>query len=206
MPASPTKRPMEDYVDKKTKVEAAVKRLLTSLDVDPKDPNFKETPRRVAAWLMEKFTSPMAVEATLAEYADKTFPSRHDNMIVQTGIRVYGLCPHHLLPIEYDVAIGYIPEDRVIGLSKLARTAELILGQVGIQEDRTDELARCLSQALRVEDIAVVAQARHDCMICRGVRMHTSETTTSAMLGKFRHDDNGTKSEFLALVYHKNGR
>jgi GTP cyclohydrolase I len=187
-------------MDKRTRVEAAVKRLLTSLDVDDSDVNYRETPRRVAAWLMEKFPNQEELYEQLDTLAAKTFPSDYDEMISQTGIRAYGLCPHHLLPVTYDVSLGYIPDGYTIGLSKLARTAVLILGQVGTQEDLTGELADRLVGILGVNDVAVVVHAQHLCMVCRGAMQQESITVTSTMYGKFTHDDNGTKSEFLRLA------
>lgn len=179
---------------------AAIVRLLTALEVDQKDPNYKETPRRVTEWLLEKFPSETEQVVKKGLLKKKAFPSYYSGLIAQVGIRVYGLCPHHFLPVEYTIAIGYLPGGTTIGLSKLARLAELELGIAVTQEDGTAALARSLANMVNVQDVAVVVKGIHNCMRVRGVKQQATFTETSEMLGKFRESSNGVKAEFLALV------
>lgn len=178
---------------------AAVVRLLTALGVDKNDDNYKGTPRRVTEWLLEKF--PVDDTAALKEITKAYFPTNYTGMIAQTGIEVYGLCPHHLKDVHYSVSIGYVPSGRAIGLSKLSRIAEFSLSRAGLQEDGTAKLAQTLSDVLDTDNIAVVAKAKHFCMVSRGVKQHSTDTTTSEMHGVFRRNDAEIKNEFLQLVY-----
>lgn len=190
--------------DRSKQVHAAVARLLTSLGVDWEHaPNYKETPRRMAAWLLEKFPDQENREVLRAQMARKVFPSSYDGIVAQSGIKVFGLCPHHLLPVVYDVSLGYLPHGYVIGLSKLTRLAELELGVAGTQEDVTMQLADSMIIMLRTNDVAVVVSGVHQCMAVRGVKQSFSRTTTSEMRGGFR--TGGLKEEFFRLVHNGNG-
>lgn len=188
-------------------VHAAVARLLTALGIDwERDANYRETPSRVTTWLLEKFPTELERETKRQLYAKKVFPSNYDGVITQTGIKVYGVCPHHLKDIVYDVSIGYVPYGAIIGLSKLARLAELELGVSGTQEDLTKKLAEVLCVVLHTEDVAVVVKGRHNCMVSRGVRQSASVTVTSEMYGKFRKNNADIKGEFLDLVHVNGGK
>ena len=188
-------------MDKQTRVEAAVKRLLTALDVDDHAPNFKETPKRYAEWISQHFTTDLEFKVALDLLSKASFPSTYSGLVMQTEVTSDGICPHHLLPVRYRVAIGYLPNGTAIGLSKLTRIARLCLSRAGIQEDLTAELASSLQTALKTEDVAVVVRGIHMCMICRGVRAVNSTTTTSSMLGRFIRDDKHAREEFLLLAY-----
>jgi GTP cyclohydrolase IA len=190
-------------VEKSTRVAAAVKRLLTALDIDIHDPNYRDTPKRYAEWLMTHFPSDAEFVDRLDDLSTATFPSDYNGLVVQTKIQADGLCPHHLLPVRYKVAVGYLPEDQAIGLSKLTRITQLCFTKAGLQEDLTELLAAALQAALNTKDVAVVVQGVHMCMSVRGVKAHEGETTTSAMTGKFMRNEGGIKEEFLLLI--KNG-
>lgn len=179
---------------------AAVVRLLTALEVDQKDDNFKETPRRVATWLLAKFPSVEDQEVQRGLLAKATFPSNYDGIVAETGIKTYGLCPHHFKDVTYNVSVGYLVSGRMLGLSKLARLVEVELGVAITQEDGTFNLALSLGKLTRTDDVAVVVSGAHSCMTNRGVRQHGAVTHTSEMRGKFRSDQGGIKSEFLSLI------
>lgn len=179
---------------------AAVVRLLTALGVSQRDDNFKETPRRVATWLLTKFPTYEEQEVQRGLLSKATFPSNYDGIVAETGIHVTGLCPHHFKDVTYDVSVGYLVHGRMLGLSKLARLAELELGIAITQEDGTLSLALSLSKLTRVDDVAVVVRGVHSCMTNRGVKQHSAVTSTSEMRGKFRSDQGGIKSEFLSLI------
>lgn len=188
--------------ERDVRVHAAVVRLLTALEIDQKNPNYKDTPRRITAWLLEKFPSEDQQSVMRGMLAKKVFPSEYDGIIAQTGIKVFGLCPHHFKDIEYQVSIGYLPDGFVIGLSKLARLAEIELGVAKTQEDATHSLAEALCVMLHTKDVAVVVKGKHNCMISRGVKQQLTMTTTSEMWGRFRLDQGGIKAEFLQLVHN----
>lgn len=192
---------MEEKRDKA--VHAAVARLLTALGVDwEHEPNYKDTPRRVTQWLTEKFPSETERTVTKAILAKKVFPSNYDGIVAQVGIKINGLCPHHLLPVVYTVAIGYIPAGHTIGLSKLARLADVELGIAVTQEDGTFNLANSLDLMVHSRDVAVVVRGVHNCMVVRGVKQQATYTTTSEMRGKFRINAGGIKEEFMMLVHN----
>lgn len=186
---------------KQTRIEAAVKRLLTSLDVDVKDENYRDTPKRYAEWIAEHFTSDAEFNASLQSLAKSKFPSKYNGLVAQTNIVANGICPHHLLPVKYKVAVGYLPTGMDIGLSKLTRITQLCLARAGLQEDLTQVLATSLQTALETEDVAVIVRGEHMCMVCRGVKAVDSETITSSMMGRFIRDDKHARSEFLLLTH-----
>lgn len=187
-------------------VRLAVADLLNALGVNLSDPNYVDTPDRYARWVLEHFPDrSSSIEDELRGLESKTFPTRYHGMVTQTGITVNGLCPHHLLPVTYDVAVGYIPKDKAIGLSKLARIAHSILSPAGLQEDGTVLIAEVFSLLLDVEDVAVVVRGVHSCMTVRGIREHDSETTTSEMRGVFLSNERQAKDEFLQIVYNRKG-
>lgn len=184
----------------RTTTEEVLVQLLMTLGADPDDPNFQGTPRRVAAWLRDHFITDEAFERNVEVLAKAVFPSDYDGMITQDHIIAYGLCPHHLMSVRYHVAVGYLPQRKVIGLSKLARVVNLCLARADLQEDLTVLLAKTLQQMLGTTDVAVVVKGKHSCMSVRGVKAHKSHTTTSEMRGHFQQDEGGCKSEFLRLI------
>lgn len=185
---------------RQNKVYRAVADLLDALDIDLRDPNFQETPRRLGEFLIEHFLLFDSVETTLEGLREAVFPSEYEGIITQTGIQTYGICPHHLQQIEYTVHIGYIPTGLTIGLSKLSRVAKLITQLPLLQEDSTTKLADCLAWLLQTENIAVVLEGKHGCMVGRGVFQRDTVTTTSEMRGFFKEDDRGAKQEFFQIV------
>lgn len=181
-------------------VRKAVEDLLVELGVDMDDENFRETPRRVAAYLMSHFTAHLEIEAELDKYAQAVFPSDYEGMVVVDNIRAYGICPHHLLPIIYTIHVGYIPTVDTIGISKLARLPKLLARLPTLQEDLTKLIADELSELLGTPHVAVAVEGVHMCMVCRGVQSDRSATSTSTVNGFFATNDNGAKDEFYNII------
>ena len=173
--------------------EQAAAALLTALGLDLSDENVAETPRRMAHALIE-MTSGDDFELT-------TFPNddHYDELVLVRGITVQSMCQHHMLPFIGVAHVGYLPGERIVGLSKLARMVELHARRPQTQERLTQHIADHLSTVLDPRGIGVVVQATHTCMGLRGARTPGAVTTTSALFGRLR-DDPRTRAEFLALT------
>ncbi len=174
-------------------VERAVGDLLQALGADVGAEGLRETPRRVADAYAE-LLSPPTFRAT-------TFPNEdgYEGLIVAQAIPFHSLCMHHLLPFRGLAHVGYLPGERIIGLSKLARVVELFARDLQIQERLTVQIANWLQTELRPAGVGVVLQAEHMCMSLRGVQQPGARTVTSALRGAIR-DDAETRQEFLALT------
>jgi GTP cyclohydrolase I len=173
--------------------ERAVRDLLVALGRDVREPGLRETPRRVAAAYAELLThEPVALT---------TFPNEagYDELVVVREIPFHSLCMHHLLPFHGVAHVAYLPGERIIGLSKLARVVELVARELQLQERLTMQVADCLQEHLRPKGVGVVLEAEHLCMSLRGVQKAGTRTTTSALMGLLR-DDARTRQEFLSLV------
>jgi GTP cyclohydrolase I len=173
--------------------ERAVADLLLALGQDVDDEHTAETPRRVAAALHE-LLSPRPFNLT-------TFPNDegYDELVVARDIPFHSLCQHHLLPFTGVAHVGYLPGERVVGLSKLARVVELFARRLQVQERLTKQVADCLQEHLQPKGVGVVVEAEHLCMSLRGVQARGSVTTTSALHGLLR-DDARSRAEFFALT------
>jgi GTP cyclohydrolase I len=174
-------------------VEAAVRALLVALGQDPDSGHLRETPRRVAAAYGEMLTA--------KEFEVTTFPNdeNYDQLIVARGIPFSSLCEHHLLPFRGVAHLGYIPGDRIVGISKLARVVEKFSRRLQVQERLTKQVADWLQQELSPKGVGVVFEAEHLCMSLRGVRAAGSLTVTSAVHGRMR-DEPSARAEFFALT------
>jgi GTP cyclohydrolase IA len=174
-------------------VRQAARGLLRALGADVDDESLSETPRRVADAYVELLT-PQPFRAT-------TFPNEdgYDELIVARAIPFHSLCMHHLLPFHGVAHIGYLPGERIIGLSKLGRVVELFARDLQIQERLTTQIARWLQRELEPKGVGVVLEAEHLCMSLRGVQKLGAKTVTSALHGAVR-DDGRTRQEFLALT------
>ena len=172
------------------KIEKGVRLILDGIGVDVNDRNYAGTPRRVARMYKEIFTPP--------RNNFRTFEEHHDNMVVLRGHRVFGMCPHHLLPVEMRVSLAYIPRKRVLGLSKLARAIEDHLHAPVLQEALTDNIAKSLQERIDPLGVAIVIVGVHGCMRFRGIKT-TADIITSAVTGVFRNTP-GAREEFLRLV------
>lgn len=169
---------------------AAVGELLTALGRDIRSPHLAETPRRVADALAEMLT-PRPFEAT-------TFPNDdgYEELVVVAGIPFDSLCEHHLLPFRGVAHVGYLPGDRLLGLSKFARIVEHFARDLQVQERLTRQIADCIGIELAPRGVGVVLEAEHLCMTLRGVQARGARTVTSSFAGLVR-DDERTRGEFL---------
>jgi GTP cyclohydrolase I len=172
--------------------EQAVADLLRALGRDPESSHLTETPRRVAAAYAEMLAGP--------HFDLTTFPNDegYDELVLATGIPVQSLCEHHLLPFSGVASIGYLPGDRILGLSKLARVLDLFARDLQVQERLTQQVADWLQEHLAPRGVGVVIEAEHQCMTLRGVRARGARTTTSALHGLLREDAR-SRQEFFDL-------
>ncbi len=173
--------------------ESAARDLLIALGVDVQSESMEKTPARMAAALAE-LLSPRPFQLT-------TFPNDggYDELIVARGIPVWSLCEHHMLPFIGTANIGYLPGERILGLSKLARVLEHFSRRPQVQERLTAQVSTWLSDQLGAAGVGVVIEAEHLCMTIRGVQAPGTTTVTSSLLGTLR-DDARTRAEFLALT------
>jgi GTP cyclohydrolase I len=190
-PASPSDAAARE-IDRAA-VQRAARELLRALGTDVDAESLSETPRRMADAYAELLT-PQPFRAT-------TFPNEdgYDQLIVARAIPFHSLCMHHLLPFHGVAHIGYLPGERIIGLSKLGRVVELFARDLQIQERLTTQIARWLQRELEPKGVGVVLEAEHLCMSLRGVQKLGAKTVTSALHGSVR-DDARTRQEFLALT------
>jgi GTP cyclohydrolase IA len=173
--------------------ERAVADLLRALGRDPASPHLVDTPRRVVDSFAELLGGP--------HFDLTTFPNDegYDELVVATAIPVQSLCEHHLLPFTGVAHVGYLPGERILGLSKLARVLEMFARDLQVQERLTRQVADWLQEHLAPRGVGVVIEAEHLCMSLRGVRARGSRTTTSTLLGLLR-DDVRSRAEFLTLA------
>ena len=179
------------------RVTQLVRELLTEIGEDPEREGLLKTPHRVAkAW--EFLTSGYRSDRE-AIVNKAVFGSEANNMIIARDIEVYSLCEHHMLPFFGRCHIAYIARDRVLGVSKLARLTDHYARRLQIQERLTSQIAHEIKEAVSAEDVGVVMECRHLCMMMRGVEKQNSVMTTSTALGSF-HDSEATRIEFLNLI------
>ncbi len=181
-------------------MERLVAQMLEAMGEDPKREGLQRTPRRVAK-AYEFFTSGYAKDID-AVLNDAVFHEKYSEMVIVKDIDFYSLCEHHMLPFFGKAHIAYIPNGKIIGLSKLPRIVDVFARRLQVQERLTQQIATTLYDVLSPDGVGVVVEARHMCMMMRGVEKQNSLATTSAMLGVFR-DEVKTRQEFLALIEHK---
>jgi GTP cyclohydrolase I len=179
------------------KVERLVHELLVEMGENPEREGLRRTPLRVAKAL-EFLTS--GYRADLKQIINgAVFKKESNNMVVARDIEVYSLCEHHLLPFFGRCHIGYLPKDKIFGLSKLARIVDVFARRLQIQERLAEQIAQAIQDSIDADGVGVVIEARHLCMMMRGVEKQNSIVTTSSVLGSF-HDDQPTRQEFFALI------
>jgi len=178
--------------------EALVRTQLELLGEDPSRDGLLKTPGRVAkamAWLTRGY------EMTARDViGDALFEVDSDGMVMVRDIELYSMCEHHMLPFFGKAHIAYIPNGRVVGLSKLARVVEVYARRLQVQERLTEEVAQALEDVLQPKGVGVVVEAAHMCMMMRGVEKQNSATVTSALRGLFKSDGR-TRDEFLRLAH-----
>lgn len=184
-------------------VHYILKGLQVELGIDTMDVNFKDTPERVAKAYKEIFSGSTDTKKQLQEVLSSKFPSEgYDQIVLCTGIVAHSMCPHHLLPVEYNIDIGYLvaTDGYVLGVSKLARICQILTARPVLQETATQELGLALSQ-LKGGGVMIIMKGKHYCMRMRGVKQQSS-ITTSYVSGAFK-DNPSTKEEFLQLIRKK---
>ena len=178
--------------------EAAVRTLIEWAGDDPDREGLLDTPARVARSYRELFAG---YEVEPRAYLERTFEEvgGYNQLVVLKDIRFVSFCEHHMLPVVGVAHVGYLPTDRVVGISKLARVVRGYARRLQIQEKLTSQIATAIEEVLRPQGVGVVIEAEHSCMTLRGVDVPGASLTTSALLGVVR-DDARTREEFLRLV------
>jgi GTP cyclohydrolase I len=177
---------------------ALVQRQLELLGEDPERQGLVRTPQRVAdslAWLTRGYE--MTVEDAVA---GALFNEAHENMVMVRDIELYSLCEHHLLPFFGKAHVAYVPDGRIVGLSKIPRIVEVFARRLQVQERLTEQIAQAIEDVLQPKGVGVVIEAAHLCMMMRGVEKQNSRTITSALRGVFRTCPM-TREEFLRLAH-----
>ncbi|MAT68350.1 MAG: GTP cyclohydrolase I FolE [Planctomycetaceae bacterium] len=193
-PHPPTAR-SEQAVDLAA-IQGAVRTILKAVGEDPDRPGLKDTPRRVARMYEEMFAG---LHLEPARHLHVTFPEDYDELVLVRDIPFTSMCEHHLLPFTGVAHIGYIPNGRVTGLSKLARVVEEVARRPQVQERMTHHIAELIETELGSAGVGVVVQAEHSCMSIRGIKKHGSSTVTSALRGSLK-SNLSSRSEFLSFI------
>lgn len=178
-------------------IEDAVREILREIGEEPDRQGLKHTPERVAKMYKELTTGYNISPQEIVNGA--IFDIKYDEMIVVKDIEFYSLCEHHLLPFFGKCNVAYIPNGRVIGLSKIPRIVELFSRRLQVQEALTVQIAEFLSDLLKPQGVAIVAEGYHLCMAMRGVKKSEASMLTSSMSGAFKRDER-TRIEFLSLI------
>lgn len=180
------------------RVEELVRTLLVEIGEDPKREGLVDTPARVAQSL-DFLTAGYRVD-TEELINGAIFTQQIDNMVIIRDVELYSLCEHHMLPFFGRCHIGYIPNGgKVLGISKIARLVDMYARRLQLQERMTEQIARSIMDAVHPEGVGVIVEARHLCMMMRGVQKQNSMMTTSSLLGSF-HNSLATRNEFLNLI------
>ena len=178
-------------------MENAIRKILTEIGEDPNREGLLDTPMRVRK-SMEYLTQGYKMDP-LAIIKKAIFHEECNHMVIVRDIELYSMCEHHMLPFFGKCHIGYIAENKVYGVSKLARLVDCFARRLQVQERLTQQIASCLMEPIKAEGVGVVIEAHHLCMMMRGVTKQNSKMLTSAMLGTFRSEI-ATRNEFLKLI------
>lgn len=181
-------------------LQRLVRRQLELLGEDPDREGLKRTPLRVAE--AYKFLARGYKDDPKTVLNDALFEATSDEMVIVKDVDFYSLCEHHMLPFFGKCHVAYLPNSKVVGLSKIPRLVDVYARRLQIQERMTQEIASALEELIAPQGVGVVVEAQHLCMMMRGVEKQNSYAITSAMLGRFR-DDARTRAEFLDLIRHK---
>jgi GTP cyclohydrolase IA len=179
-----------------------IRRELELVGEDPDREGLLETPKRVAKSM--KFLTEGYASSAEEVVGKGIFKEEHDNMIMVRDIELYSLCEHHMLPFFGKAHVAYIPNGKIVGLSKIPRIVDVYARRLQVQERLTEEIAEGLCSVLQPSGVGVVIEAYHLCMMMRGVQKQNSKTITSALRGAFREDPK-TRDEFLRLAYSSGG-
>ena len=179
------------------RIRRAVREVLLAVGEDPDREGLRETPARVARMYAELFSG---LHQDPREYLQKTFTEKYDEVVLVKDIGFESMCEHHLLPFMGKAHIGYLPDGKIVGLSKLARAVEMLARRPQVQERMTEQLADLIEEELSPRGVGVVIEATHTCMTVRGVRKPGSVCTTSAVRGAFK-DRPATRTELMSLIF-----
>ena len=181
-------------------IEESIKNILIALGEDPNREGLKETPQRVAKMYEEVFEGIKYTNDELAEMFSKTFEDTSSNMVIEKDIPTFSYCEHHMaLMYNMKVSIAYIPNKRVIGLSKIIRIVDMASRRLQLQERLTKDISEILCKACNTKSVAIVIEGEHSCMTARGIKKSGSKTITSYFTGEFETDIN-KKREFLDTI------
>lgn len=178
-------------------MESEIRSLLTQLGEDPDREGLIDTPKRVKKSL--EFLTRGYQQNLTAVINGAVFTEPCDDMVIVRDIEFYSMCEHHMLPFFGKCHIGYIPQGKVLGVSKLARIVDMFARRLQLQERMCSQIAHAIEEAVTPEGVGVVCEAQHLCMLMRGVQKQDSVMVSSAMLGSFRKEDS-TRAEFLKLI------
>ncbi|MEE3327933.1 MAG: GTP cyclohydrolase I FolE [Myxococcota bacterium] len=181
-------------------VEGLIESLLKELGEDPSRSGLEKTPARVAA-AMRHFTSGYSQDPQVI-LNDALFPVDYNEMVLVRDIDFFSLCEHHMVPFFGRVHVGYIPNGKVVGLSKIPRVVEMFARRLQVQERLTMQIAETLEEVLTPKGVGVVVESKHLCMMMRGVEKQNSYAITSSLRGEFE-EDSKTRSEFMGLLGHR---
>jgi GTP cyclohydrolase I len=179
------------------RIQAAVREILLAVGENPEREGLRETPERVARMYAEMFSG---LRKDPCEPLQKTFTEKYDEMVLVKDIGFESLCEHHLLPFIGKAHIAYVPDGKIVGLSKLGRVVEILARRPQVQERMTEELADLVMRQLKARGVGVVLEAGHTCMTIRGIRKANSVCTTSAVRGIFKTNQS-TRAELMSLIH-----
>ncbi|WP_343209431.1 GTP cyclohydrolase I FolE [Anaerolentibacter hominis] len=177
----------------KNKIETAVRLFLEGIGEDIERPGLQETPKRISTMCEELFAG---MEDDSRVHLSKTFPAENNEMVLERDITFYSVCEHHLLPFFGKVHIAYIPDEQVVGISKLARTVEVYARRAQIQEQMTAQIADAVMEYLKPKGVMVMVEAEHLCMSMRGIKKPGTRTVTFVCRGEFEHNRDLTDTFF----------
>jgi len=187
----------DDLVQIDAKLECLYKGIVEQIEEDPARQGLIKTPYRAAKAL--QFLTQGYTQNVDAIVNGAIFDEEFDDMVIVRDIEFYSLCEHHILPFFGKCHVGYIPNKKIIGLSKVPRIIDMLARRLQVQERLTDQIAQVVNELIQPQGIAVVMEAQHMCMMIRGVEKQRSSTITNVMLGTFREKDS-TRAEFLQSI------
>jgi GTP cyclohydrolase I len=190
-----------DPIDEQRKhaIEGAVRTILDNLGYELGNQHFLKTPERVSKWLMEFSAHDANEQETAAQLLQAQFDDEHDSMVIVGPTTVTSMCAHHMLPVFGKAWVGYIPNGKVVGLSKLGRIVHHYAKQFTVQETVTEKVAQALERELNPTGVMVYIRAAHGCMTFRGIQEGNALTTTSAVRGVFKTED-AARAEFMKSI------
>ncbi len=178
------------------KIKSAIAEIIAAIGDDPRREGLEETPRRIAEMYGEIFSG---IEADPVEVLSVGFEEGHQEMVILKDIPFYSMCEHHFLPFYGSVDVGYLPNGRIVGISKIARAVDIIARRPQLQERLTTQIAETLANSLQPTGVGVVVRAEHLCVTMRGAKKPGATMITSAVRGCFQESE-VTRAEFLSLI------